>query len=436
MSYLDPVGTKKKKTIDIPEEVIPEVGDFPIDIFPKQIIDVLKKVELTMNHPVDITGSTLLNLFGGLIGNKIKFKMMSGWEAPGIIWTAIVGASGAAKSHPVSFIMAALDKIDDQYYKDYSIALAEFEKWDKESEDVKKLSHYDKPSLKQIVVRDTTMEALQKTHEFNKNGLIMYRDELKGWLGSMNSYRKGSDEETWLEIFNNKVATVGRVTKDPLRISNSFVNVLGTIQDLVLSEIISKDNGLVERFLFTKTYSEIKQLSRNRMKQKDVDDLYDSIRMAYFNYVNIQDEILLEADDDVFDLIIEADKRIIELQKSGNETTKFVGYLSKMRTYLPRFILIICVIDDTFNETELVIRGEHIRKAEQLINYYIKSARKLFSDINKEIEIKDTINSMNGKSNAEKIIELKYKSFSNVSISQALGVSPQYVGKIIKQNEK
>ncbi len=96
-----------------------KVGNFPIDIFPKEIKDILIEVEKTMNHPVDITGSTLINLFGGLVGNKVKLKMMAGWESPAIFWTAIVGATGAAKSHPVSFIMSALDRIDRQYFNEY-----------------------------------------------------------------------------------------------------------------------------------------------------------------------------------------------------------------------------------------------------------------------------------------------------------------------------
>lgn len=422
---------QKTKHPDIPEETIPDIGNFPVSIFPDDVIRILKLVETSMNHPIDITGSTLINVFGGMIGNKIKLKMMPGWEAPAIFWTAVVGASGAAKSHPVSFIMDALDQIDKRAYKDYKYELDKYDAWQNESEEIRKMSKQQKPKLTQIIVRDTTMEALHATHDYNKNGLIMYRDELKGWLSSMNSYRQGGDEETWLEIFNNKVASVGRVTKDPLRIDNSFVNVIGTIQDSVLSKIISKENGLVERFLYTKTYKKIEPLSRVRMKQVDIDYLYDAINQIYTNIKTAGEDIIIEVEDEMFDLIIEADKKIIVLQESGNENERFIGYLSKMRTYLPRFILVICVIDDCFNDNNLQITKDHISKAEQLLNYYIKSARKLFVDINNTIELKELINTLNGKTSREKVMELHLKNYNNVSISKALGISRQRVGKIL-----
>ncbi len=276
------------------------------------------------------------------------------------------------------------------------------------------------------------MEALHKAHEYNDNGLIMYRDELKGWLASMNSYRKGSDEETWLEIFNNKVATIGRVTKDPVRIDNSFVNVIGTIQDSVLSDIISKENGLVERFLFTKTYKEIKPLSRLRMNQDNIDYLYNSIRELHDNITRL-DEFILDMSDDVYDKVIDADNRIISLQTSGIETDKFVGYLSKMRTYLPRFILIIGLIDCFFNSIPIKITDEHVENASKLLDYYIKSARRLFSDISETKELSDIIASLYNKSNKEKIQLLTSKGFSQIKIAKGLGLTKGRVSQILNK---
>ena len=429
--YLD---EKYKEKETITPEIIETVGYFPIDIFPEKLSDILLEAQRTMNHPVDLTGSTLINIYGGLIGNKVKLRMMPGWDAPCIFWTAIVGASGAAKSHPVSFIMKAIDDIDKDYYSEYKNELIryeyEFEQWEnapKNSKPVKPI----KPALEQIIIRDVTMEALQKTHDYNKNGLIMYRDELKGWLGSMNSYRKGSDEETWLEIFNNNVATIGRVTKDPIRIENSFVNVIGTIQDAVLNEIIRKENGLVERFLFTKTYSEIKKLSREKMSQEKITMLKTNIR-AFHNEIKKLEDTTIEIPDDVFDLIIQADAKIVDLQLSGKETKKFIGYLSKMRTYLPRFALVIAFIDATYNNLDFEILPHHIDKSSRLLDYYTKSARKLFTDLNETNELKNVTSNLNGKTNKEMAKILNLKGYNNKKIADELGISNQRVGQLLK----
>ncbi len=79
----------------------------------------------------------------------------------------------------------------------------------------------------------------------------------------MNRYRKGSDEQFWLESFNNGSYIVNRVTKEPLLIEDTHINIIGTIQPDILNGIISQHgaNGLTDRFLYTSNETNIYPIS-------------------------------------------------------------------------------------------------------------------------------------------------------------------------------
>ena len=81
----------------------------------------------------------------------------------------------------------------------------------------------------------------------------MVRDELSGWVRSMNQYKgRGADRQFYLEAWANSPYTVDRKgAPEPIILQRPFICVYGTIQPEVLTELdIGKDDGLLDRFLF------------------------------------------------------------------------------------------------------------------------------------------------------------------------------------------
>ena len=79
----------------------------------------------------------------------------------------------------------------------------------------------------------------------------------------MNKYRKGSDEEFWLESFNNGSYIVNRVTKEPIMVENININIIGTIQHDVLHKVVTDyaGNGLIDRYLSTSAEDKVYPLT-------------------------------------------------------------------------------------------------------------------------------------------------------------------------------
>ncbi|WP_308911503.1 DUF3987 domain-containing protein [Pseudokordiimonas caeni] len=112
------------------------------------------------------------------------------------------------------------------------------------------------PTRPRLTVGDCTMEALFSALEGQPKGLLMYRDELPGWLNSFGRYSsgKGGEREFWLEAFNGRPFTVDRVKNggEVLNIGHLAVSVLGSIQPDKLDSCLLKgdDDGLAARLLY------------------------------------------------------------------------------------------------------------------------------------------------------------------------------------------
>ena len=107
---------------------------------------------------------------------------------------------------------------------------------------------------------DTTTEALFEILEENPRGVLVSRDELTGWLRSMDQYKgKGSDRQVWLSIWSNNSAAIDRKGRaEPIIVPRLFVSLVGSVQPEKLPELAcGSDDGLWDRFL--DSYPELKR---------------------------------------------------------------------------------------------------------------------------------------------------------------------------------
>ena len=365
-----------------------------------------------------------------VIGNKFKVRVKNGWETPPIFWFVALGAPGTQKTHPLKTMIKPLLNIDKENKQIFDQELAQYNPESREP----------KPKFNQMIVSDATLEALHHVHDFNKRGLGVYKDELKGFLNDFNKYRKGSDEEFWLESFNNTSYIINRVTKDPMLIDNICINIIGTMQPNVLQDIVSGSvkNGLIDRFLFTSAEDTIYPMSLDDISPKDL-ELYNE----FFKEVNKELKYIDDEDTEYFNLSAEClklfqdyDAKLVEIQNGENVNNDIKNYASKMKSYYPRFALLTAAIDWVFDDQELVITKDNMERAEKICNYFLETAKNVFGDIEEQNEVSEVVNSLNGKTKKEKIIHLAEKGFKGSVIAKKLGTYPSYVSKVIQSYTK
>ena len=257
----------------------------------------------------------------------------------------------------------------------------------------------------------------------------------------MNKYRKGSDEQFWLESFNNDQYTINRVTSEPIVLSNIFINIIGGIQSGVLADVASKqtENGLLQRFLFTVPENNIFPISRIEPNPVIFSVWHEFLKHLAFVCAYEGKTDLVHFDEESKELFHKFDEEIVKQQNDPNIDKQMKSYLSKMRTYVPRFALLLAVIDAANNPEAFylpTINRDNMEGAKKCVEYFISTARKVFIDNEQKQEFNDINYTMKGKSKAEKVIHLFEKGYKQKKIADNLRCTPAYVSKILAEKKK
>lgn len=421
------------KKIEDEEEIINEVkNDFPIDVFPDFFKEYILELKRTLNFHVDFSAAGLMFAFSTLIGNKYKLRVKNGWEAAPIFWFACVGFPGTIKTHPIKTMLRPLSNLDKRSKKNYDLLLDEYNRLKENDQSLKK------PKFKQLLISDYTVEALHSIHNINKRGIGLYKDELKGFLNDMNKYRKGSDEEFWLESFNNGSYIVNRVTKEPIMVDEICINIIGTIQHDVLNKVIGeyKGNGLIDRFLFTAAETTVFNLTDSEIDEKYFNVWFKLCEGMDLNFdYNGENTEVLTMSEQTFNIYKEIDAEYVLIQNSESESQDIKNYLSKMKTYVPRFALLFSIIDAIGNDGYIEVEPIHMEKARRVSNYFINTARNVFNANSEVLDIKEVESSLKGKRKEEKIFALLEKGFKKSEIAKYYGIPRQAVYRILEKNK-
>jgi len=405
-----------------------KVQSFPVDVFPKFIQNFINELNATLNYSRDFLSVACMFSIATVNGNKYKLKVKNGWTASTVFWFAAVGDPGTMKSHPIETMIKPLKLIDKDSKVIYDAEIKIFDANEQKGS---------KPKFKQMIVSDYTLEALHLIHSINRRGIGLFKDELVGFLNDMNKYRKGSDEQFWLESFNNNSYISNRVSRDPIMIDDLMINILGGIQPAVLSKVVKEfaGNGLIDRFLFTTNETEIYPVNEKDINQEFIDMWQRSIKSLndHNNYIDSESTITLKLSQDAFDLFIKIDTDLCELQKSDDETHGMKNYISKIKTYVPRFALLMYVFDMLFSGGDFEVNVDQMVRAKKIVDYFIGSAKYVFNEADNRQEIESVTSKMNGQTKVEKIINLHQKGFKNSQISKQLQTPASYVSKILKQ---
>jgi Protein of unknown function (DUF3987) len=172
------------------------------------------------------------------------------WQESTRLWTGLVGPPSTMKSPTMLRAIEPLKQIDNYALARYMEAMAAYEKLPDEER-----KGAEKPKLSRIMLGDTTPEAAQLVLQDNPNGVLLFRDELSGWFGSMDKYSghrgAASDRGFWLQSYNGGQYYVDRVTRRSGRIPNLSVSILGGIQVEPLRALVAEgvDDGLIQRIL-------------------------------------------------------------------------------------------------------------------------------------------------------------------------------------------
>lgn len=178
----------------------------------------------------------------------IKVKRYDDWQESARIWVALIGNPSAKKSPIINAASRPLRAIDEKLVREY---LDQKRKYDLLGKDAKAETY--PPKQIRVRIEDVTIEATQEILRDSTQGVLLVRDELSGWFGSMEKYGSGkgaaTDRSFWLQSFNGGSYSVNRVGRGVVAIDNLSVSMLGGIQPEPIRKIATEaaDDGLLQR---------------------------------------------------------------------------------------------------------------------------------------------------------------------------------------------
>lgn len=289
----DSAGPKQSESPTVPDESVPfayewmepsrhflepETSPAPAldlgNLLPPRIAEWIKATASQKGCPADYVLGGLLAGAASAIGNSRWVNPRPGWAEPPVLWIMAIGTPSAGKSPGLDAAFAPMRKIEkemrnranekaQEWAEKAEFAKASDKKWkakvDAAAEDgqdpppkpeAAKLEP--RPHVPRLVVTDSTTEQLGCLLSAQPRGALQLRDELAGWLGSMNRYSDGSDRSFWLEAFGGRFWSVDRISRESVTIERLTLSVCGGIQPDRLTSLLMKsgdDDGLMARFI-------------------------------------------------------------------------------------------------------------------------------------------------------------------------------------------
>ncbi len=371
----------------------PPVPELPAELIPDPLRPWLFDIAERASLPLEFVTCPALVALSAVIGRSVGIypKRWDDWLVVPNLWGGIVGKPGvmksAAISEPTKPLRALANKAREAFQETQGDADAEKSRLELEVSVLKEQAKRDAKKggissdfqatlrdlteqLKDATVterryltQDATVEKLGELLQENPNGLLVLRDELAGWLRTLERPGREGEREFYLEAWNGTGGfTFDRIGRGTVHIDALTVSMLGAIQpgklDKYLSEAIAGGggaDGLLQRFqlvVYPDRVGEYKHVDRypdSAAKQKvnAIFETLDSLDLTQLGLDTQEGEIpALHFTDDaqeLFDLWrteLETRLRSSDL----NHKPAFASHISKYRSLMPSLALIFHLV--------------------------------------------------------------------------------------------
>jgi hypothetical protein len=285
-AYAAPAGTASSGWPE-PEPLpqgLPPVEPFPLELLPDVFAPWVADVADRMQVPPDYVAVAAMSALGSVIGRRIGIrpKRHDDWLVVPNVWGAVIGRPGLLKTPAMQEALRPLTTMEREAGAFHDRAMKEWEARQEVEREAKKLratgirnelkanrdpsaiardladeqDESPEPTRRRFMTNDATVPKLGELLRDNPSGLLVFRDEMIGWLRTMEEEGREADRAFYLEAWNGTGRfTFDRIGRGTVDIEAACVSVLGGIQPGPLLSYLEArawdgagDDGLLQRF--------------------------------------------------------------------------------------------------------------------------------------------------------------------------------------------
>lgn len=273
-SVVDPPMPRFEAISELPLHC-PAVPSLPAELLPPTLRPWIEDISDRMQVPLDFTAVPAVAGLAAVVGRRlgIRPKANDDWLVIPNLWGAIISRPGMLKSpalaealRPIRRLAAKAQKEHKQLILSVGVKLESLHTHEAAIKGFLRRAHEGKhqhgttaeleESLRVVaeqieeletsaverryIVNDTTTEKLGEIMAANPRGLLLERDELAGWLRSLERDDRKSDREFFLEAWNGaNPYTYDRIGRGTIHISALCLSLIGGIQPAKLARFVS-----------------------------------------------------------------------------------------------------------------------------------------------------------------------------------------------------
>ena len=393
------------------------------DFLPAYMQEIVKKLADVYQIDSDYALTGLFSAVAASQGDRYQVIDPKGYRNATALWLCQVGISGYGKSECASWLMEPLLEFDERRHNEY---LKEKNRW---MEDVK--DRGEPPVEYKLCLNDSTPEALFDAMEkAGVNGILLYRDELSGWMKDIGRYGKSGEVEQYITAWSQKAVRVTRLLRDDNFIKRPCFSVFGGIQPDVLREMLGKDdliaNGFNSRLLFVFADD---SFSLDYYSES----ISDAMRVAYTNLI----ERLLQTKNTQVKFSSSAEKSFIryweELQlRKASGVSLCRQLFSKLQIYVEKWAGIIELLanDGTPNNE---ISGNSMEIAIAHMQVFEQWALKAYSIIKPDFGNNATATPVLSKREVLRQLLMHYPNMNKNLVTKGLGIDRSNLSRYPKK---
>jgi hypothetical protein len=366
----------------VPLSVPPAAGPFPLEVLPTSLKDLVLLAADALNCPPDYVAVPSLVLAGSAAGASRAVRIKPGYTERPALFAVVVGPPGRGKTPALNLVCAPVYDEEAKRRKEHATAVANCGEDD------------DKPTLESLYVSDVTTERVASKLADSPRGLALIRDELSGWVDSMDQYKpggKGHDRQFYLSAWSGHSIVVDRANAkhEPLSIRHPFLAVVGGIQPDLFYKLRGERraaDGFLDRLLFAfPTPTPDAGENWSDVPDKALETWKNALAKLWGLEMVSEDSGVLRP----FCVSLTAEGRTgwkaftddLAKEVNGADFPECLqGPWAKLKGYGARLALVVQLLRWAYGETaDQDVNGESMARAAKLVDYFKSNARKAYA---------------------------------------------------------
>jgi Protein of unknown function (DUF3987) len=387
---------------------LPPVPAFDSQLLPAALRPLAEDTAERMQVPLDYPAVVAVLCLAGATGRRAAIQPKAtdtSWVVTPNLWGGIIAPPGLMKSPVISLLTQPLTRIEALWRAEYESAISGYQQQQEEMQ-LRKAAWREqfkaaqkggkdaparpddsiaKPKCGRLITQDATMEKLHEIMHDNPAGVLVIRDELAGWLATLDKPGREGERAFFLSAWNGDTGyTMDRISRGSIHVDACCVSMLGGIQPARLRSYLNdalqdgpRNDGLLQRFQVL-VYPDIppdwRYVDRAPCPEAISNAQHIYHRLAHLDAAQ---PLRFRFDHDAQKLFVAWLTDLESKLRSVGLHPALVSHLAKYRKLMPALALLFELADGGGDNVSL----EHARQSAAFCDYLESHARRIYSII-------------------------------------------------------